>query len=160
MTKLSNPTTTPKSYFTEPSTEVCTKIVEITPEVAQLLVNNTNQKVQRKSKQAQIQYLTQQIQGGKWQLNGDAIRQDVEGNIIDGLHRLKACISANMPIQTLFIKGLPTHAIKTIDQAGAKRTLADYISITYAESKYHNAVASSMQTIHEITQGRYSALGW
>ena len=154
MTKLSNAKALKESAFTQPSTELVTVVANITPALATKLIEQTDPTVQRKSKTGQIIYLAQQILDNKWQFNGDAIRQDIKGNIIDGLHRLKACVMADKTIKTLFIKGLPTEAIKTIDQAGAKRTLADYISIQYAESKYHTTSSAVMQTVSEFNLGR------
>jgi len=159
MTNLSNAQALNKSTFTQPCTELTTQITTITPKIAAELIAQTDPTVQRKSKSAQINYLKDQILGNKWQLNGDAIRQDVKGNIIDGLHRLKACVAADMAISTIFIKGLPTDAIKTIDQAGAKRTLGDYIAIQYAESKYHNSVAACIQAIFLYEKKQFSILG-
>ena len=157
MTNLSNAQALNKSTFTQPCTELTTQIATITPKIAAELIAQTDPTVQRKSKSGQIEFLRLQILNNKWQLNGDAIRQDTKGNIIDGLHRLKACVAADMAIKTIFVQGLPTDAIKTIDQSNAKRSLGDYIGITYGEAKYHTTAAAVIQTLSEYAGGRVSA---
>ena len=58
---------------------------------------------------------------GRWQYNGDPIRFDTEDRLIDGQHRLHACVEARVPFETDVIFGLAPEAIRTID-IGRSRT--------------------------------------
>lgn len=71
--------------------------------------------------------LAQAIESGEWQVNGDAIRIDVNGNLKDGQHRLNAVIIANKPIQTLVVRNLPASCFDTIDR-GKKRSMGDILA--------------------------------
>lgn len=62
------------------------------------------------------------MQAGLWRFAADPIRFDVEGNLIDGQHRLTAL--AELPgvcLPMLVVRGLPTETQKVMDQ-GRKRT--------------------------------------
>lgn len=65
---------------------------------------------------------------GEWMDNGDAIRFSVDGVLLDGQGRLKACILAGVSFTTLVVRNLPRQAFKTMD-LGKKRNLADILAI-------------------------------
>lgn len=52
---------------------------------------------------------------GRWQYDGAPIRFDTDGNLIDGQHRLRACIDSGVSFENDVIFGLPPEAILTID---------------------------------------------
>ena len=134
-----------------PSDSIKTSIVTITPEIAQQLLDNSDMSIQRKINHRQVQFLTREILKGNWALNGDAIRQDINGTIIDGQHRLNACIRANKDIETLFIKGLPTDAIVTIDMGQRSRKNSDVLEMTKGKKfKYSNSIASTAKFINNF----------
>lgn len=64
------------------------------------------------------------MRDGQWKLNGDCIRFNSNGDLIDGQHRLHACVESGVSFQTYVIKGLDTDAFDTIDQ-GNKRSISD-----------------------------------
>lgn len=68
------------------------------------------------------------MQNGKWALNGDAIRFDKNGLLLDGQHRLLACIKSGVPFTTYVITGLDTDVFDTIDN-GCKRSSGDVFKI-------------------------------
>lgn len=68
--------------------------------------------------------LADRILRGEWEFNGDAIRFDAAGHLIDGQHRLLAVIQAGMPIVTLVVFGLEAPAMDTID-IGKRRSIGD-----------------------------------
>ena len=59
-----------------------------------------------------------------WDDNGETIKFDEDGNLIDGQHRLLAIIESNKTIEMLVVWGLKRKVQDTID-TGAKRTFAD-----------------------------------
>jgi hypothetical protein len=65
---------------------------------------------------------------GCWRLNGDSIRFDEEGALVDGQHRLHAVISSGVTISTLVVRGIPVGANVVMDD-GRKRRPGDYLQI-------------------------------
>jgi hypothetical protein len=59
-----------------------------------------------------------------WLLNGDCVRFNGDGHLVDGQHRLHACLKSGKPFETYVVKGLPEGSFDTIDQ-GRKRTIGD-----------------------------------
>jgi len=93
---------------------------------------------------------------GQWQLNGDAIRISITGKLLDGQHRLWACVEARTPFQSYLIEGLPDEVFDTID-VGKKRSATDMLRIHNklgsVEMKYENVIMASILTILEYKMG-------
>jgi hypothetical protein len=64
----------------------------------------------------------------QWILNGEAIIFDYNGTLLDGQHRLWACIEANTSFQTVVTRGVSPEAFVTID-TGSKRSSGDVLAI-------------------------------
>lgn len=62
----------------------------------------------------------------RWQLTGEAIKFDKVGNLVDGQHRLLACIKANVSFTTYVIRDIDENAVIAMDW-GRKRSLADVL---------------------------------
>lgn len=60
---------------------------------------------------------------GDWQLNGEAIKFNKKGELIDGQHRLTAIIKANKPIEAVVIRGI-AEDVDIIDR-GRSRSIRD-----------------------------------
>jgi len=104
-----------------------TTIVEtITPQLAQdyLGCNKRNRTLNKNH----VINLTRQIEQGLWIFDGNPIRFSENGNLLDGQHRLEACVKANIPIQTLVVRGLPEESFQNID-TGKGRSGGDILSI-------------------------------
>jgi hypothetical protein len=67
------------------------------------------------------------LKAGDWRVNGDTIKFDEDGLLIDGQHRLQAIITSGLPVQTYVIRGLPRGSFDTLD-IGKPRTPADTLS--------------------------------
>ena len=66
------------------------EMITVTPEIAQeFLERNHNN---RKIKPRKVDKFAYQLSQGQWITNGDTIRFDVKGTLIDGQHRLKAVV--------------------------------------------------------------------
>lgn len=104
------------------NTNITTTITTITPDMAEeLLALNTKN---RNVKQNNVKKLAHTLQMGHWELNGEAIKVAADGTILDGQHRLLACVKAGIPFDTLLIEGLPVSAQDTMDK-GSRRSMAD-----------------------------------
>jgi len=68
------------------------------------------------------------MKAGEWKLTGDPIRFDSAGALIDGQHRLKACISAEVPFETVVIRNLDPEILRHLDH-GISRSVADNLRL-------------------------------
>lgn len=101
--------------------------VQITPELAREWLRTTNKR-NRKIKWDRVHQHVGAIRRGEWRLNGDAIRFDKGGVLIDGQNRLQAVVEADTPITSFVVWGLEPDAQNTID-VGSRRSLADALTI-------------------------------
>ena len=69
----------------------------ITPEMALEILTHKNFK-NRPIKKAQLRRLIKAIKADEWIVTNQGISFDPEGNLLDGQHRLHACIEANKSI--------------------------------------------------------------
>ena len=74
------------------------------------------------------------IMRGLWQVDGNTIKFNNLGELIDGQHRLRACVLAKKPIESYVVWGLDPAVIDRLD-TGQKRTLAQVLG-------YHGYVRS------------------
>jgi len=118
------------------------KISTITPEEAKNILASCNNK-NRYIRVNKVSEMVRDLQNGDWRFNGDAIRFDSRGNLIDGQHRLKACHESGIPIKTLVVSGLDPSVMSTID-TGTKRSAGDLFSLKGVS--YPTQVAASCRT--------------
>jgi hypothetical protein len=98
----------------------------ITPQVAEdlLAANNRNRPVSK----GVVQRYAREMRGQRWVMNGEAIKVGKDGNLLDGQHRLHACIVAGTPFSTLVVTGLDEEVFTTLDR-GKKRSIADNLAL-------------------------------
>ena len=103
----------------------------ITPEQASDLLANHNPS-NRRLDGKHAAFLAQEMERGTFRPdNGDSIRIDVDGNILDGQHRLAAIIKAGKPVTMLIAKDVDRETFATID-TGKRRTVHDVVHIDLA----------------------------
>lgn len=109
----------------------------ITPERArELLRGNQRNRPLRKD---YVRVLADEMLENKWALNGVPII--LNGKLlIDGQHRLEACVLSDKPFKTLVVSEVDANAFLTIDM-GKKRTAADTLA-TQGE-KHYSALAAA-----------------
>ena len=94
-----------------PSPDVTHSIVRITPaEAGKLLEGNTRN---RPIRQEHVNKLARAIQERRWRLNGSTIVISNTGKVLDGQHRLWACMLADEPFETILIQGVEDDAFTT-----------------------------------------------
>lgn len=125
--------------------DVKTTIETITPSRAKTMLhdNPSNRRIDARS----VANLVRDLERGRWQFNGDAIRFDEHGALIDGQHRLKACVTADVSIKTIVLRGLPNDVRKTID-SGAKRTTGSRFQMEGIKNA--NATAAAIAVLFQI----------
>ncbi len=113
------------------------RIEVISPAAAEkyLLQNRNN----RKTVDTHVDSLARDIAAGVFVLNYDAIAFGKDGRLLDGQHRLKACVRANSPIESLVLEGLDESAYDTYDIQAKKgvsvRDLVDGRAVDQAQVK-------------------------
>jgi hypothetical protein len=96
------------------------------------------------------------MRAGEWLLNGDVIRFNANGDLIDGQHRLTAVVESGVCIECYVLRGLPHEAFDTFDQ-GNRRTL-DHILARRGEMHY-TTLAASIRALWRIKVGWLAARG-
>jgi hypothetical protein len=112
--------------FTE--NNVTSGVAEITPELAKKILENHN-RGNRPLKKAHIKMLITTLKNNEWMLNGESITFSESGRLLDGQHRLTACVSSGKSFKTIVIKGIKDDdAFGTID-IGKPRSVADLMDL-------------------------------
>lgn len=118
------PSDSPHANGTAPPVEAGE--MTVTPEMAAQWANaNTKNRPVRNSR---VNRFARDMAAGNWTLNGETIKIATDGTIIDGQHRIYACIESGVSFRSFVIAGLPPEVQDTVD-AGAARTMADQFGL-------------------------------
>ena len=123
----------------------------VTPKIAQefLITNIANRAVNVSIVKAYASELSK----GSFITNGDSIRFDINGNLIDGQHRLLAIIMSGVSANILLVYGLPVEAFKTID-CGKKRSAADILKIEGVDNSTN--ISAGIRKYLALKDGTYT----
>ena len=99
---------------------------KITPKMAHefLRMNWSNRTVRNEH----TDRIATDIREGRWQLNGESIKFDDDGHLIDGQHRLLAIIEADKAAETYIVTGAPKSTQRTLGGVIA-RTFSDELTM-------------------------------
>jgi len=99
----------------------------VTPEIAAfwLCKNSKN----RKLNEMHSRHLQDVLKADHFVLNGETIVISDEGHVLDGQHRLTACVQTGISFESLVVIGIPSKRFDTLD-AGRTRTAAEAIGIS------------------------------
>ncbi|MBF6333421.1 hypothetical protein [Nocardia transvalensis] len=110
-------------------------------EAREILSRNPRNRKVRKLWAAQI---AKDQEAGRWEINGDTVRFDEDGNLIDGQHRMTAVEQSGIPQVFLVVEGLPRATQKTMDK-NSRRTAADGLFMDRGEGgKEHTAIGRAI----------------
>lgn len=125
------------------------EIETITPSVATkyLEQNRKNRPIARGT----VEFYADAIRAGHWLFNGEAIKFDCNGDLVDGQHRLHAIAKAGKAIQTLVIRGLDPQAFKTID-TGRQRNGGDVLALRGI--LYSGKMSSAYRLLYRLVIGK------
>lgn len=127
--------------------EMKTEVQIITPDQAREWLGKTQR--QRALSQKRMEAISHAIRAGNWQVNGETIIISAAGEVLDGQHRLRACIEADMPIRSVVCLGVDSAAIDTID-TGASRRIADVLHIEgMAQPGHYVTIAALMLRVKQ-----------
>jgi hypothetical protein len=102
------------SHSKELSVSETTSIEIITPEIAKAYLATS--RLNRAKSSGKIKKYAGILTSGKWRFNGDTIRFNKNGQLMDGQHRLEACIASGVSFKTLVVRGLDDDTFSTMDQ--------------------------------------------
>ncbi len=128
--------------------KVTIAVEEITPEIAEKYIDS-NYEGNRRLNQAWVNQLANDMKSGKFRLNPSApIIFTTEGKLIDGQHRLWACIQSETPFEAYVFRNCDEELYKVID-IGKTRTTADLIG----KRKHATRIAALVNKILATKEG-------
>jgi len=115
------------------------KNVNVTPQIAREWLKRN--RVNRRLSKPLVSRFQREMRANQWIENGETIKFNLDGDLIDGQHRLYAVIAANMPVKLMVAENLSCSekTIFTIDN-GRPRSATDSIHI--AGLKYSSHLAA------------------
>jgi len=129
-------------------------VQKITPEIAEKILSESKDIRNRNVSDGHVEWLSTQMKGGKWSLNGEAIILDDEDQLVDGQHRLWAVINSGVTIESLVTRGVDRKGFATID-TGAARTLGNVLGIIGEKDSI--ALGSALSWVHRHSVGKMFA---
>lgn len=128
--------------------------VTITPQLAtELLENNKNN---RPIRDQHVKRIANQIRLGKWRFNGDTIKIASTKNVLDGQHRLWACIEAKKDIETIIVRDIDEDAFATIDTIRSIRSGSDVLALA-GVNRHGRYVAEGLKWMLRYQRGTMEA---
>ncbi len=82
----------------------------------------------RNMRNATVAKYARDMTAGNWQFTGEAIKFDINGNLLDGQHRLMAIMQSGTTLPMLIVNGLPPESQDVMD-SGDKRTAGDALRL-------------------------------
>lgn len=105
----------------------------------------------RSVSEAAVRRYAETLERGEWELNGEPIKFDIEGYLVDGQRRLKAVVESGVLMDTLVARGVSEEAREELD-TGTRRTVGDALAIK-GESR-SAVLASALAVLHRYYTGK------
>lgn len=106
--------------------EIETSLMDVDRKTALIYLEKNNKN--RRLNQYRLKKYGEQMANGAWKLNGEPIIIGVNGELLDGQHRLRAIADYNLKVKLLFCFNVDPDAFDTID-TGDSRTSSDVLTI-------------------------------
>jgi hypothetical protein len=135
---------------------VTVKIVEIGPkDAAKFLENNDDN---RSIKWQNLERISNDMTTGRFSLNGESIIISNKGKLLDGQHRLKACVKTGESFVTILVEGVDEAEKTTID-IGSSRALSDILAFSGWPAS--NTIAATLRILcsHEAGEKVFETRG-
>lgn len=100
------------------------EMVTVTPALAALLLSKNDGN--RHLSAITVDRIRRDIEGGRWEINGESIVLSIEGKLNDGQHRCQAVVDCGRPIRTIMVFGVSRESRMTVDQ-GSGRRVSDFL---------------------------------
>lgn len=100
------------------------QVETITPDIAKKLLGNgiANRRLVR----GRVAYFQSDMKAGNWALTGEPVIISDRGQLLDGQHRLHACVGAMVPFRTLVLRGISSGAFDYMGM-GFRRNATDVL---------------------------------
>jgi hypothetical protein len=108
--------------------KIVAQVMTISPEEAAVIWQSRN-RLNRPIVDRIVNQYARDMAQGRWQVSGQGIIFDCQGKLVDGHHRIKACIEANVPFITLVVRNVDERAVMVQD-IGAQRTAGQIAHMT------------------------------
>lgn len=89
-------------------------------------------------------HLRQQMKAGQWQMTGEPIIFDSDGRLVDGQHRLRALVSADVTLDFMVVRGVESESFMVMNR-GKTRTAGNIFAIHGVKSA--NAIAACVSGV-------------
>jgi hypothetical protein len=119
--------------------DITVELVDVNPTLAAawLLRNTRNRTI----KESAVDRYARDMSAGEWRVTGEAIKFDLDGDILDGQHRLLAVLKANTVVQLHVVRGLAPDSQDVMD-TGVRRGAHDALHLNgYSNSTNLSAAA-------------------
>lgn len=133
-------------------------IETFTPALAAKILNTVNIQ-NRNISNTRVETYVRDIKAGNWKFNGDLIRFDTYGTLIDGQHRLSAVVKSGESLDFLVVRGIDPSFKKTID-TGKARTGGDALAIEVGVGSMDSKTISSAITAFNQYKSSNGFGGW
>jgi hypothetical protein len=134
--------------------EIFTIKIEISPTLAEKWLGKN--KNNRRVRNSHVDFIAYEIESSKWKVNGETIKFDWFGNLLDGQHRLSGIVKAGKSVESYVTIGLDPEDYKTID-TGKSRDAKDVLKM--AGYGYDSYLSSITKFVIEYQSGKFKALG-
>lgn len=129
-------------------------VVHVTPAMAEQWLGKNTQN--RGLKKGSIAKMARDLKQGAFLLNGETIKFDTSGRMLDGQNRCHSIILANVSADVFVATGLPPEVMGTID-SGDKRKFSDLLQIRGETGTY--SIAAIARRGYMWDQGSQSNTG-
>lgn len=118
------------------------EVTIVTPQIAAELLE-ANQ-YNRPLNEQHVHRIARQIIEGKWKFNGETIKIATNNDVLDGQHRLWACIEAKQSIETIIVRNIDRDAFATIDTLRKPRSGSDILALN-GVTNYRSTISVALQ---------------
>lgn len=102
-----------------PSNKPTARVEHVTPAVARRwLEHNTRN---RHIRPARVARYARDMAAGRWEMTGEAVKFGADGSLLDGQHRLRAVVDADVTVPMLVVRGVAETAQSVMDTGAARR---------------------------------------
>jgi len=126
------------------------EVYTFTPEEARWLLRERNP-ANRPCNPGQVKMLASELEGGYWRRNGETIIFDREGRLMNGQHRLTACVSSGVMLESWCVFGVEPDVFDTLDRT-RRRSTSDDLAIR--GERHYTTLAATLVLIDLEERGK------
>lgn len=132
--------------------------IDIDPAFAQGLLESSRDVSQRTLVRRRVDQLAHDMSNGNFRLTHQPVAIDIDGQVIDGQHRLTAVVESGLTVRMLVAYDVDPTTFGVID-TGRARSPSDALKISGLTNVNVKASAARLLLAYELTKGTTSSLG-